>query len=248
LAKKLKFLLKIGKNHHFQLIFGFQSQFSGIFSEFSPRAATKRSGGIIFGGSSVLPAFRLFRDCQPARRARSVADMNEESESLKRIDQNMQKMARMMRGVRKQSSIRIMGLPLYQIATGPDWEAGEMRGHARGILAIGDFATGVIAIGGLARGVIALGGCAVGLIAFGGAALGALLAVGGGAVGFIAIGGGAVGFIALGGGAFGCYACGGGAGGAHVLSSMRQDPEMLDLIRKIWPGFTLPPMTGHRCQ
>lgn len=160
--------------------------------------------------------------------------MSEESESLKRIDQNLQKMTQMMRGVRKQSSIRILGLPLYQIATGPDWKAGEMRGHARGIIAIGDLATGVIAIGGLARGIFALGGLAVGLVAFGGAAIGGLLAVGGGAVGF----------IALGGGAFGYYAVGGGAFGAHVLGGLRQDPEMIDMLKTVWPGFTMPPVRG----
>lgn len=160
--------------------------------------------------------------------------MSEESESLKRIDQNLQKMTRMMRGVRKQSSIRILGLPLYQIAMGPDLEAGEMRGHARGIVAIGDLATGIVALGGVARGVFALGGLAVGLVAFGGAALGGLLAVGGGAIGF----------VALGGGALGCYACGGAAAGAHVLSSLRQDPEMIDLLKTLWPGFTMPPVRG----
>ena len=160
--------------------------------------------------------------------------MSEESESLKRIDQNLQKMTQMMRGVRKQSSIRILGLPLYHIAMGPDVEAGEMRGHARDIVAIGDLATGIVALGGVARGVFALGGLAVGLVAFGGAAIGGLLAVGGGAIGF----------VALGGGALGCYACGGAAAGAHVLSGLRQDPEMIDLLKTLWPGFTMPPVRG----
>ena len=68
--------------------------------------------------------------------------MSESSDALKRNDQNLQKMAKMMRGVRRQSAITIMGLPLYHIALGPDIEAGQIRGHARGIIAIGDIATG----------------------------------------------------------------------------------------------------------
>jgi len=155
--------------------------------------------------------------------------MGDEADALKRIDQNLQKMTQMMRGVRKQSSITIMGLPLYHIAMGPDIAAGQVRGHAKGIIAIGDIATGWLAIGGLARGIIALGGCALGLVALGGAAVGGL-----------AIGGGAFGIVALGGGAVGYYACGGGAFGAHVLSGMRQDPEMLDLLKRLVPGVTLP--------
>ena len=155
--------------------------------------------------------------------------MSESSDALKRNDQNLQKMAKMMRGVRRQSAITIMGLPLYHIALGPDIEAGQIRGHARGVIAIGDIATGWLAIGGLARGIIAIGGCALGLVALGGAAVGGL-----------AIGGGAFGVVALGGGAVGYYACGGGAFGVHVLSGMRQDPEMLDLLKRLISGVTMP--------
>jgi len=54
---------------------------------------------------------------------------------------------------------------------GPDPEQGEWRGHARGLLAIGDVATGWIALGGLALGALALGGTAGGLVAIGGAAV-----------------------------------------------------------------------------
>jgi len=138
-------------------------------------------------------------------------------------------MTQMMQKVRRQSSIKFMGLPLYHIALGPDLAAGQMRGHARGIVAIGDIATGVLAIGGLAGGVVAIGGCAMGLIAVGGAAIGGL-AFGGAAVGIAAIGGGAVGY----------YACGGGAFGAHVLSGMRQDPEMVELVKRLLPWFPMP--------
>ena len=68
----------------------------------------------------------------------------------------------------------MFGLPLWAIAIGPDWERGEMRGHARGIFALGDIATGWFAFGGLARGFFAFGGLAIGLFAFGGAAIGGL--------------------------------------------------------------------------
>lgn len=155
--------------------------------------------------------------------------MNNDPEALKQMDENLQKMARMMRGIRKRSPVEFAGLPLYHIAMGPDFEAGQMRGYARGIIAIGDIATGVLAIGGLARGAIAIGGCAMGLLAIGGAAVGGL-ALGGGALGIVAIGGGAVGY----------YACGGGAFGAHVLSGLRQDPEMMELLKKILSAFSLP--------
>lgn len=129
------------------------------------------------------------------------------------------------RGVRCRSALALGDIPFVAIATGPDPEKGEMRGHARGIIAIGDLATGVVAIGGLARGVFALGGLAVGAITFGGASLGVLLAVGGLAIGGVAFGGGAVGGVAIGGGALGHYACGGGAAGNHVVRPGRTDPE-----------------------
>ncbi len=129
-------------------------------------------------------------------------------------------------GVRKRSGFEIANLPLYDIALGPDLERGEIRGHARGIIAIGDIATGVVAMGGLARGVVALGGLAVGLFGFGGLSIGALAAFGGLAIGGLAVGGGAVGAVALGGGAAGYYyACGGSASGEYAVSATRRDPE-----------------------
>ncbi len=147
------------------------------------------------------------------------------------------------RGIRKRSDRYFWGLPLYDIALGPDLEKGEMRGHARGIIAIGDLATGVLAMGGVARGLVAVGGVALGLVlGFGGLSTG-LLAVGGLAVGGIAIGGGAIGGIAIGGGAFGYYAVGGGAFGEHVISAMTQDPEAVRFFNDWLPGLRslLPP-------
>lgn len=128
-------------------------------------------------------------------------------------------------GVRRQSATRIMGLPLWSIALGADPDKGEMRGHAKGIVALGDIATGVLAVGGLARGVIALGGLAVGLFSTGGLAIGLAVALGGAAIGGIAVGGGAAGGVAIGGGAVGHYAFGGGAAGTYVMSASRCDPE-----------------------
>lgn len=129
------------------------------------------------------------------------------------------------RGIRKRASWGLGDIPFYDIALGPDFTRGEMRGHARGILALGDMATGVVALGGLARGVVAVGGLAAGLISFGGLSLGVLIAAGGLAIGTFAFGGGAVGGVAVGGGAAGYYACGGGAAGAHVWSPLRHDPQ-----------------------
>lgn len=141
------------------------------------------------------------------------------------------------RGIRRRSNRFYWGLPLYDIAMGPDPEKGEMRGHAKGIVAIGDIATGVLALGGLARGVIAMGGLAAGLLlGIGGLSTG-LLAFGGLAIGGIAIGGGAIGGIAVGGGAVGYYAAGGGAFGEHVISGMAQDPEAVRFFNDWLPGF-----------
>ena len=131
------------------------------------------------------------------------------------------------RGIRKQSDRYFWGLPLYDIALGPDPAKGEMRGHARGIIAIGDIATGVLVLGGVARGLVAVGGLALGVVlGFGGLSTG-LLAVGGLAMGGIAIGGGAVGY----------YAVGGGALGEHVISGMGQDPEAVRFFNDWLPGL-----------
>ena len=50
-------------------------------------------------------------------------------------------------GIRKTSSLRIGNLPLLSIAMGPDPAKGEIRGHAKGVIAIGDMATGWVALG-----------------------------------------------------------------------------------------------------
>jgi hypothetical protein len=136
------------------------------------------------------------------------------------------------RGVRKRASWGIGDFPIYDIALGPDPGRGELRGHAKGVIAIGDVATGVFAVGGLARGAIAVGGLAAGLLAFGGLSLGILAAAGGLAIGAVAFGGGAVGGVAVGGGAAGYYACGGGAAGTYVVSAMTRDPEAEAFFRR----------------
>jgi len=142
------------------------------------------------------------------------------------------------KGIRKQSKTMLWGLPLVSIAMGPNFEKGEMRGHAKGIIAIGDFATGVIAIGGIARGVVAFGGLALGLFSFGGCALSLLFAFGGLAVGAVAFGGCALGLVAIGGNAIGYYAVGGKAFGAHVIDSAKQSPEAVQFFERFVPGLT----------
>jgi hypothetical protein len=134
--------------------------------------------------------------------------------------------------VRYRSAAAIGDFPLVSIALGPDPEKGEWRGHARGVVAIGDTAMGGVAIGGLAVGGIALGGLSVGLASLGGLALGVFVALGGAAVGGTAIGGSAAGRVAIGGAAVGEYACGGGAFGAHVISATRSDPEAEAFFRE----------------
>jgi hypothetical protein len=150
-----------------------------------------------------------------------------------------------VKGIRRESPTKFYGLPLWAIAIGPDWERGEMRGHARGIFALGDMATGWFAFGGLARGLLAFGGLAIGLFAFGGAAIGLLVAVGGVAIGGLAFGGGAVGAVAVGGGACGYYALGGAAIGVHTISATHQDPAALDFFQQYFPWLTKGIMRAH---
>jgi hypothetical protein len=149
---------------------------------------------------------------------------------LERRVRELEEEVRVLRGrrpgrVRYRSALAIGDIPLLSVALGPDPEKGEWRGHARGVIAIGDIATGLVAVGGLATGGLCIGGLSLGLVSLGGLALGVLLAVGGLAVGGTAVGGAAVGRIAVGGGAVGEYACGGGALGEHVVSPERRDPE-----------------------
>lgn len=150
------------------------------------------------------------------------------------------------RGVRKQSEYVFLGLPLYSIAFGPDLSKGEIRGHAKGVLAIGDMATGILAFGGLAMGVFAIGGLAFGLVTLGGLALGLLLAVGGAAIGTVAAGGAALGWVAIGGAAAGYYAAAGAAYGAYVIDATHRSPEAIAFFSQ-WPILELlGPIPGLR--
>ena len=117
-------------------------------------------------------------------------------------------------GKRYRSKATLFGWPVIDVALGP--KDGQMRGHAKGIIAVGDVATGGIAVGGVARGIVALGGLALGLFSLGGGAVGLIAAGGGLGVGGIATGGGAIGLLANGGGAIGLVAQGGGALGLYV--------------------------------
>lgn len=164
-----------------------------------------------------------------------IARLRERIAVLEREISTLKQRGYPYRGIRKRSAKKVWGLPLYDIAMGPDPEKGELRGHARGIIAIGDFAIGVLALGGIARGVVAIGGLALGLLFGMGGLCTGLLAFGGLAIGGIAVGGGAIGGIAIGGGAFGYYAVGGGAIGTHVIDSMRQDPEAVRFFNEWLP-------------
>ena len=163
----------------------------------------------------------------------------DERDLQQRVEQLEQEVARLrggtagfVRGVRYRSSAAIGDWPLLAVSIGGDPERGEMRGHARGVFAIGDIATGVVALGGLARGLVAIGELAVGAFSFGGLSLGVLAAVGGVAIGSLAIGGAAAGGVAMGGGAVGAYACGGAAAGAHAVSALGRDPEAERFFRE----------------
>jgi hypothetical protein len=156
---------------------------------------------------------------------KKVADLEGQVEALKRSG------AVVVRGVRRRSSATFAGLPVYHLAWGPDLERGAIRGHAKGIIAIGDIATGVLAIGGIVRGVVAIGGLALGVLSFGGLSIG-VGAIGGLALGGLALGGGAVGGAAIGGGAVGYYACGGGVVGEHVVGPLERDPLAVEFFER----------------
>jgi hypothetical protein len=145
------------------------------------------------------------------------------------------------RGLRYRSAFEFGGLPLLSVASGPDPARREVRGHALGIIAVGDIATGVVALGGIARGAVAVGGLCVGLITLGGLSVGALVAMGGLAIGTVAVGGGAAGWTSVGGGAVGTYACGGGAAGEYVVDAIRRDPEAVAHFSRLGLGFACPP-------
>lgn len=181
--------------------------------------------------------------------------MPDDPQSLRQRVDELEKEVAVLRQVRRQRTVRrrseaeLLGLPLWEIAIGPDAEKGEWRGHARAIIAIGDIATGWLAIGGFARGIIALGGCAVGGVSLGGVSLGLFgalgglavgtIALGGAAIGLVALGGGAVGYVAIGGGAIGHYAAGGDAAGHFILTARRQDPEAVRFFQQWFPLLKL---------
>ena len=156
---------------------------------------------------------------------KKVADLEGQVEALKRSG------VVVPHGVRRRSSATFAGLPIFDLAWGPDIERNEMRGHAKGIIAVGDIATGVLAIGGIVRGIVAIGGLAFGVLSFGGLSIG-VGAIGGLALGGLALGGGAVGGAAIGGGAIGYYACGGGVVGEHVIGPLERDPVAVEFFEQ----------------
>jgi hypothetical protein len=81
--------------------------------------------------------------------ARRVAELERQISSLKGGAQLP------LRGIRRRASWGIGDIPFYDIAVGPDLARGEVRGHARGVIAIGDIATGFVALGGISSALVA---------------------------------------------------------------------------------------------
>lgn len=146
------------------------------------------------------------------------------------IDVLMRRGDQILPGRRYQSAARLFGWPVLAIATGSG--LGEKRGHARGIIAIGDHATGLLAIGGYAYGVVAIGGIAFGLFSFGGICVGLLSAVGGVALGTMAWGGCAIGLVVSGGIVLGWLAAGGVPIAWHVLEPGSSDSAAIAMQTK----------------
>ena len=139
--------------------------------------------------------------------------------------------------IRYKSSAAFLEFPVIAIAVGPDPADNEVRGHARGVIALGDIATGVVAVGGMARGLVAIGGVAIGGLSLGGLGLG-----------LVAFGGLAVGYAAIGGLAIGHYAMGGAAIGKYVVGPLRQDREAVEFFSKLGHGMlkVILPMSPSR--
>ena len=131
------------------------------------------------------------------------------------------------RTIRFRSSCKVFGYPLLVVSCGPDSTSGELRGSAKGIIAIGDIAIGVVAIGGITAGLVSIGGLSIGLITIGGVAVGGLV-----------LGGVAVGVFALGGVAIGYYAAGGKAVGAYVIHATQRDPQAVNFFRHFIPWIS----------
>jgi hypothetical protein len=144
---------------------------------------------------------------------------------------------RAQHGVRKRSEGEIFGLPLWEIAIGPDPELGEIRGHAKGVLAVGDIATGLFAVGGIARGLFCVGGLALGVVSLGGVSLGLGFALGGAALGGVAVGGAAIGPVVIAGAGIGYYAKGAACFGAHAVNAMGADPQAVRFFADWFPGL-----------
>jgi len=126
------------------------------------------------------------------------------------------------------SDAELLGWPLIHIAQGIDPETGAPR-IARGVIAIGNVAIGGLAIGGMAAGGVTIGGLSFGILSFGGVAIGILAAAGGLALGgAFAIGGAAISLM---------YAIGGLALAPHFLGGNGMDPEFLQLLESLFPGF-----------
>ncbi len=142
-------------------------------------------------------------------------------------------------GYEYKSKARILGIPLVHVASGIDPQTGRLL-VARGIIAVGNVSFGVLSIGGIAFGVVSLGGLAFGVLALAGVAAAIYAAVGGVALGgYYAFGGLAVaGYVAVGGMAVSWnYAFGGFAIGKYPYGSNYQDPQALEFLRRMFPGW-----------
>lgn len=189
-----------------------------------------------------------FRPGNSHKKSPDEDSLNEDAENKPQLDpataaalQNVQKILNATpfayRGTRYRSSFTILGIPFLAISRGPDIANGEMLGHAKGIIAIGDIATGVFALGGISRGLFALGGVALGGFTLGGCSIGLLTAVGGFALGTIALGGCAIGGMAIGGCAIGYAAVGGLAIGQMTIGPQNQDPALVDFFKSLGKMF-----------
>ncbi len=131
----------------------------------------------------------------------------------------------------------INGLPLLHYTYGVCPETGK-RIVAKGIIAVGRFATGILAIGHASFGLIALGQLGIGILLGLGQASTGLYAVGQLAVG-VAFGLGqlATGYTVIAQAGFGTYVLAQFGTGRHLLTPHQADPEALDHFARLLEFF-----------
>jgi len=130
------------------------------------------------------------------------------------------------------SRARFLGRPVVHVTYGRCPSTGR-RVTAYGVVAVGRRAVGGLAIGQLALGIVPVGQLAIGLVAFGQAALGLLFGFGQLGTGVLALAQLGIGYVTVAQLGVGRYVLAQLGVGEFVLAMNRQDPEVLEMLRRL---------------